>query len=95
VRKVRYIILGSKLGITVYIDYLTIVTIVKQDSLFFNNTDKLNLCLIRVSLYLSQFNLDVRYRFGFLNIVFNVLSYFANTKAQFIIPSDENVLEDI
>jgi hypothetical protein len=81
VRKVRHIIFSSKLGIIVYTDYLVIVTIAKQNNLSFSSTDKLNLRLIRVSFYLSQFSLDVRYRFGLLNIVFNVLSRLANTKA--------------
>jgi hypothetical protein len=80
VRKVRHIIFNNKLGIIVYTDYLVIVAIAKQDSLFFNNTDKLNFRLIRAFFYLSQFNLDVRYRFKPLNIVFNVLSRLASTK---------------
>jgi hypothetical protein len=95
VRKVRHIIFSSKLGTIVYTDHSAIVAIAKQDSLFSNNTDKLNLRLIRASLYLSQFSLDVRYRFGPLNIVSDALSRLANTKAQFTAPSDENVLENI
>jgi hypothetical protein len=65
----------------VYTDYSVIVTIAKQDSLSFNNTNKLNLRLIRVSFYLSQFSLDVRYRFRPLNIVPDALSRLVNTKA--------------
>jgi hypothetical protein len=95
VKKIRYIIFNNKLGIIVYIDYSIIVTIVKQDSLFFNSTDKFNFRLIRAFFYLSQFSFDVRYRFRFLNIVPDALSRLVNTKAQFIAFSDENVLKDV
>jgi hypothetical protein len=80
VRKVRHIILSSKLGTIVYTDYSAIVAIAKQDSLSSSSTDKLNLRLVRASLYLSQFSLDVRYRSGPLNIVPDVLSRLASTK---------------
>jgi hypothetical protein len=95
VRKVRHIILSSKLGTIVYTDHSAIVAIAKQDSLSSSSTDKLNLRLVRASLYLSQFSLDVRYRSGPLNIVPDALSRLANTKAQLAAPSDENVLEDV
>ena len=46
----------------VFIDYATNSVIVDQIKLIFNNIDKLNLKLIKIFIYLSQFNLKIKYR---------------------------------
>lgn len=57
----------------IFIDYFVHISIVRQTSLIFSNIDKLNLKLIKIFVYLSQFNLNVRYKFEKRNIVYDVL----------------------
>ena len=49
-------------------------SIVKQITLNNKNIDKLNLRFVQISAYLSQFNIDVRYKIDKINIVFDALS---------------------
>ena len=46
----------------VFIDHVANLTIINQIKLTFNNIDKLNLKLIKIFIYLSQFNLKIKYR---------------------------------
>ena len=48
--------------------------ITKQTNFITVNIMKLNLCLIRVSKYISQFNFDIRYRFGKIHLIFDALN---------------------
>lgn len=57
-----------------YIDYSASISIVKQYSLAFTNTDKFNLRLVRASQYLSTFELNVRHKSEKQNLVSNALS---------------------
>ena len=60
--------------IIIYTDHSAVINIIKQIKLIFNNIDKLNLRLIRASIYLSQFSLDIRHKSNKQHIVFDVLS---------------------
>ncbi len=74
IRKIRHLILESTSPTIVYIDYSTIISIIKQYTLSLINTDRLNLRFIRASLYLSQFPLNIKYRPGPQNIIPDTLS---------------------
>ena len=52
------------------------ILIIKQITLFNNNIDKLNFRFVRVFIYLSQFKLNIKYRFDKNHVVSNVLSRF-------------------
>ena len=45
----------------IFIDYIANSSIARQIILSFNSFNKLNFRIIRVSIYLSQFNLNVKY----------------------------------
>jgi hypothetical protein len=65
VRRIRYLIGESlKLPVIIYTDHAIITSIVAKGILYFSNVDRLNIRLIRASQYLSQFELDVRYKLG-------------------------------
>jgi hypothetical protein len=73
VRKVRHLVEASP-KTTIFTDHAAATSIAKQVHLSSANTDKLNLRLIRASQYLSQFDLDVRYRPGRIHLVPDALS---------------------
>ena len=75
VKKIRHMIeFNLKPFVIVYTDHSAAVFISKQTTLNIINTDKLNLRLIRVSQYLSVFNLELRHKTGKSNVVSNALS---------------------
>ena len=57
----------------IFIDHVVNVLITKQTILLFNNIDKLNFRLIRTSVYLFQFRLNIRYRFNKRYVILNTL----------------------
>ena len=59
--------------IIIYIDYNVAISINRQTSFIISNIDKFNLRLIRVSQYLSKFNLIIRHKSRKINIISNVL----------------------
>ncbi len=63
----------KKSSITMYTDHSTTISIARQISLFFFNTDKLNLRLVRTSQYLFTFKLNIRYKSDNKNLVLNAL----------------------
>ena len=73
-RKARHIIETSQHFIIVFTNHVVNAFIIKQTTFSFNNIDKLNLRLMRVSTYFSQFQLNVRYRFDKRHVLFDVLS---------------------
>ena len=73
-RKTRHIIETSQHFIIVFTNHVVNAFIIKQTTFSINNIDKLNLRLMRVSIYFSQFQLNVRYRFDKRHILFDVLS---------------------
>ena len=64
----------TKFKITIYIDHAAITSIVKATKLISNSTNKLNLRLIRVSTYLSQYDLNIWHRSGNQHVVLDALS---------------------
>lgn len=70
VKRVRHMIEAA----VVFTDHLANPSIANQTKLTSSSTDKLNLRLVRASTYLSQFQLDVRYRPGKQHIIPNALS---------------------
>ena len=72
-RYIKHLIEIFKYVIVIFIDYTTNLSIVYQITLFFNNTNKLNLHLIQVFIYLFQFRIDVYYYFNKRYIILNVL----------------------
>lgn len=60
--------------IVVFIDHFANPSIVRQTTLTSSSIDKLNLRLVRASIYLSQFQLEVKYRLGKQHIIPNALS---------------------
>ena len=67
----------------IYIDYSAVVFIIRQTSLNITFIEKLNLRLIRAFEYLQRFRLDVRYKLGKTNIVFDALSRLTNREFRF------------
>ena len=60
--------------IIVYIDHVVNTFITRQIILNFVNTNKFNLRLIRVFIYLLQFRLNVKHRLNKKHIILNVFS---------------------
>ena len=58
----------------IYTDYFATIQIARQTTLSTSSTDKLNLHLIRVSQYLLEFNLIIRYKIDKINVVLDALS---------------------
>ena len=64
----------KKFSTIIYTNHSTIVSIFRQTTLITFNTDKLNLRLVRVSQYLSSFNIVIRHKSDKSNVIFDVLS---------------------
>ena len=60
-RKTRYLIEAFQHFIIIFTNHVVNTFIIKQTTFFFNNTNKLNFQFVRVSTYLSQFRLNIRY----------------------------------
>ena len=75
VKKIRHMIEFSlKSPVIVYTDHSAAVSISKQTTLNTISTNKLNLRLIRVSQYLSTFNLELRHKADKSNVIPDALS---------------------
>lgn len=74
ITKVRYIINIVADKTIIFIDYLATTSIVYQTSLRSTSTDKINIRLVRVSQYLFQFALNIRYKPSKQYIVLDTLS---------------------
>ncbi|KAG7004443.1 hypothetical protein G7Y79_00025g057290 [Physcia stellaris] len=68
--------------IVVFTDHAANTSIAKQITMNSSNTDKLNLRLVRASVYLSQFRLKVKYRSGKDHVVPDALSRLASGNGQ-------------
>ena len=64
----------TKKIIVIFIDHAANIFIAKQTIFISSNTNKLNFRLIRAFTYLSQFRLDVKYRFEKKHVIFDALS---------------------
>ena len=75
IKRVRHLIDSiKKFSTIIYTNHSTAVSIFKQTTLVTFNIDKLNLRLIRVSQYLSSFNIVIRHKSNKSNVIFDVLS---------------------
>ena len=72
IRRARHFIKVFRHVTIIFIDHVVNASIVKQTIFTFNNTNKLNLRLIRVFIYLFQFRLNIRYRFDKRHVISNV-----------------------
>ncbi len=79
--------LTPKPRVTIYTNYTITTVVVKQTKLSIISTDKLNLRLVRASIYLLQFNLDVRYKLGKLYVIPDALSRLPIKETTLEIPS--------
>lgn len=74
IKRIRHLIEISKHVIIIYTNHVVNSSIARQTKLTSNSVDKLNMKLMRVSAYLSQFRLNVRYKSDKSHIISNVLS---------------------
>ena len=79
-KKIRHMIEAAIKIIVIFTNHSANTFIARQTSLTFSNIDKLNFRLVRVFAYLSQFDLDVRYKSEKINIVSDALSKFSTKK---------------
>ena len=62
------------LFVIIYTNHSTTISIFKQITFIIFNTNKFNLRLIKISQYLFDFNIFIRYKIDKINIMFNALS---------------------
>ena len=75
IKRVRHLIDSiRKSSIIIYTDHSTVVSIFRQTTLITFSIDKLNFRLVRVSQYLSSFNIVIRHKSDKSNVISNVLS---------------------
>jgi hypothetical protein len=74
VKKLHHMIKTSKHSTIIWTDHSATTVIVKQTKLITFNTDKLNLRLIKIVMYLSQFDLDVRHKSERDHVISDALS---------------------
>ena len=74
VKRIRHMIESAKKITLIFIDHVANFFIAKQTTLSSENIDKLNLRLIKVSAYFSQFNIDIKYKSKKINIMSDALS---------------------
>lgn len=87
VKKIRHMVEAAKLTTIIYTDHSAAVSIVRQTSLNTTSVEKLNLRLIRASVYLRRFRLDIRYKPEKSNIIPDALSRLASREYR---PADAN-----
>ena len=74
VKRIKHMIESAIKISIIFIDHVANSSIARQTTLLSENIDKLNLKLVKVFIYLSQFDLNIRYRSEKDNIVFDALS---------------------
>jgi hypothetical protein len=74
VKKIAHMIKSSKHSTIIYIDHDVSSAIATTTKLSTSSTNRLNMKLIRVSMYFSQFRLNIRHRSKKFNVVSDVLS---------------------
>ena len=82
VRKIRHMIETIKSIIVVFTNHVVNTFIAKQTTMNSNNTDKLNLRLVRAFVYLSQFRLKMKYKSEKNHVVSNALSRLTSDNEQ-------------
>jgi hypothetical protein len=97
VKKLHHMIRASKHSTIIWTNHSITTSIVKQSKMFTSNTDKLNLRFVRVDMYLSQFDLDIRHKSKRDHVISDVLSrlsFFQNDEKT-MKNSNDNILNDI
>ena len=74
IKKLHHLVNFMIKSVIIYTDYSAVIFIARQTTLSSLNTDKLNNQLIWVSQYLTQFNVNVRYKSGKHHLVSDMLS---------------------
>jgi hypothetical protein len=73
IKKLHHMFCASKSLTIIWIDHSITTVIIKQTKLSIENIDKLNLRLIKVVMYLSQFDINVRRKSERDHVIFDVL----------------------
>ncbi len=97
VKKLHHMIRASKHSTIIWTNHSITTSIVKQSKMFIFNTNKLNLRFVRVDMYLSQFDLDIRHKSKRDHVISNALSRFSffQNDEKTMKNSDNNILNDI
>ena len=91
-KRIKHLIEAFKHVTIIYIDHVVNSFITRQIKFINSNVDKLNIKLIRVSIYLFQFRFDVRYKFDKSHIIFDALSRLSTNNCML---NDKNDVFDI
>ena len=94
-RKVKHVLDSTMKATIVYTNHFTTTSIMKQTLLFSSSINKLNLCLVHASQYISQFNLNIWWKSGWKNMVPDALSQLLNQLNEKIEQESEGVLDEI
>jgi hypothetical protein len=98
VKKLHYMIRASKHSTIIWTNHSVIVAIIKQTKMITSNIDKLNLRLVRVDMYLSQFDLDIRHKSKRDHVISDALSRLSawnDDEEKITKNSNSNILNDI
>lgn len=89
--------LGQRSGkkIIIFTDHSATTDIARQTTLSSSSTDRMNLRLIRASQYVSQFDLDVRWRPGKQNVVPDALSRLLRKRVEKFQDDAPGILDEI
>ncbi len=96
VKKLHHMIRAFKQSTIIWTNHSATTIIVKQIKLSIINTNKLNLRLIRVAMYLSQFDLNIRHKAERDHVISNVLSRLSCfDEEKFTRNEDDDTLDDV
>ena len=84
IRQISHMIRTSKHFTVIYIDHEINSIIAVKIKFNITNIDKLNMKLIKTSMYLSQFCIEVRHRFEKFNVISNAFSKLFNKSSKAI-----------
>jgi hypothetical protein len=74
VKKLHHMIRAFKHFTIIWMNHAVTAVIAKQTKMIISNTDKLNLRLVRIEMYLSQFELNIRHKFDRDHVISDALS---------------------
>ena len=95
VKKIHYMISKFLTETVIWIDHSVILQILKQTTFSSSFINKLNLCLIQVSQYCSQFEIDIWHWSNWLNKVSDALSWLLNQIVKFWSSTQDDILDEI
>jgi hypothetical protein len=95
IKKLHHMIKTFKYSTIIWIDHAVTTVIVKQTKMITSNTDKLNLRLVRVEMYLSQFELDIRHKFDRDHVISDALFRLSSFDEKFMKNQNIDTLDDI